>query len=162
MDMITLAMAKAYSDSKGGYTTVLNEIIVPETFATFSYGEFVTTGTMQEGSAYRITVDGKVYEEVCYIATENGFSGMLVCGALDASSPVAMLGISETEVMIIVNADAWEETSTHSVSVSVLTEIVRPIDQKYIPAMDGITLNGTDGKQYKITAANGALKVTEV
>ena len=36
-----------------------------------------------------------------------------------------------------------------------------PIDPKYIPAMDSITLNGADGKQYEVTVdANGALVTT--
>ena len=42
----------------------------------------------------------------------------------------------------------------------IITETIHPIDPKYIPAMDSITLNGADGKQYEVTVdANGALSV---
>lgn len=42
-----------------------------------------------------------------------------------------------------------------------LAETIHPIDPKYIPAMDSITLNGADGKQYKVTVdANGKLTTT--
>lgn len=38
---------------------------------------------------------------------------------------------------------------------------IHPIDPKYIPTMDSITLNGADGKQYKVTVdANGKLTTT--
>ena len=39
-------------------------------------------------------------------------------------------------------------------------EEIKPIDQKYIPPMDSITLNGADGNKYKLTVdENGALAV---
>ena len=41
-------------------------------------------------------------------------------------------------------------------------EQIKHIDQKYIPVMDSITMNGTDGKWYKLTDSDGSLNVAEV
>ena len=41
-------------------------------------------------------------------------------------------------------------------------ETVHPIDPKYLPPVDSITMNGADGKQYKLTVSGGALNIAEV
>lgn len=41
-------------------------------------------------------------------------------------------------------------------------ETVHPIDQKYIPPVDSLTMNGADGKRYKLTVNNGSISVAEV
>lgn len=39
---------------------------------------------------------------------------------------------------------------------------IHPIDQKFLPPVDSITMNGADGKQYKLTVSGGALNIAEV
>lgn len=41
-------------------------------------------------------------------------------------------------------------------------ETIHPIDQKFLPPVDSITMNGADGKQYKLTVSGGALNIAEV
>jgi prepilin-type processing-associated H-X9-DG protein len=48
-------------------------------------------------------------------------------------------------------------------TVDIEAPIVKTIDAKYIPVMDSLTLNGADGKQYKVSVdESGALVVTEI
>lgn len=61
----------------------------------------------------------------------------------------------------------WGLIQTGELSVFVgyikgdIKKLIHPIDPKYIPTMDSITLNGADGKQYKVTVdANGQLTTT--
>ena len=44
---------------------------------------------------------------------------------------------------------------------SIVTETIHPIDPKYIPAMDSITLNGEEGKKYKVFVNENGQLVTE-
>lgn len=39
---------------------------------------------------------------------------------------------------------------------------IHPIDPKFLPPVDSITMNGADGKQYKLTVSGGALNIAEV
>ena len=47
-------------------------------------------------------------------------------------------------------------------SITYGKETIVPIDPKFIPPVDSLTINGTDGKQYKLTVNNGAISVAEV
>ena len=63
------------------------------------------------------------------------------------------------------NACVPKDGKTHTISVvkRIKTETIHPIDPKFIPAMDSITLNGADGKRYKLSVdASGNLVHTAV
>lgn len=56
--------------------------------------------------------------------------------------------------------DTW---LTYVSAITCGTETVRPIDPKFLPGIDALTLNGADGKQYKLVVdASGALAVTPI
>jgi hypothetical protein len=51
----------------------------------------------------------------------------------------------------------------YTASIEYETETIHPIDPKYIPALDSLTLNGADGKQYKLAVdESGALAATAI
>ena len=53
-------------------------------------------------------------------------------------------------------------SETKQISKLHFAETIVPIDPKFIPPVDSLTINGTDGKQYKLTVNNGAISVDEV
>lgn len=82
-------------------------------------------------------------EPFCLVYTYQTFSS-----SDDVNAPFGVVGTSE---------------SSHTIAVYKDVETIHPIDKKYIPALDSLTLNGADGKQYSVTVdANGALAVTAV
>ena len=54
-------------------------------------------------------------------------------------------------------------TKNVPITLDVYATTVHPIEPKFIPAMDSLTLNGADGKQYKVTVdASGVLTATAI
>lgn len=55
------------------------------------------------------------------------------------------------------------ERETCTVAIYTETETIHPIDPKYLPPVDSITMNGADGKQYKVSVdASGILTTTAI
>lgn len=151
MDMITLAMAKAYSDSKGGYS---------EPSKAYTYDGILEGKEYVEAQPGKILV--KISDEICYYDTiesvsltgEKGSGTLgkekLVFEELDEAGNIAIL-CNGLELGTIVNetfADVFspgiwvlyevnELTGITYVSKIQLTETIHPIDPKYLP---GVTI----------------------
>lgn len=81
-------------------------------------------------------------------------SGMVIAlvvkSVISADAPVGIY-VNERFLQGTYVAIFWDEKTVH------------PIDPKYIPTLDYLTLNGADGKQYKVTVnESGVLTATEV
>ena len=124
------------------------------------------------GRTYIVQIDGneaeyettaRVYPEfgVVYI----GDVGLLINYAPTegSSTPFCVVSDGTFVAALLVNPETGEFLGNDTVIT--ISGIVRThkIDQKYIPAMDSLTLIGADGKQYKITVGeNGLLAVTVI
>lgn len=65
----------------------------------------------------------------------------------------------------------WDDVNTliisetegeHYLNICRYYKTIAPTDPKYLPPVDSITMNGADGKQYKLTVSGGALNIAEV
>ena len=176
MDVMTLAAAKAYTDKQRlayGEKTTKETVFVPE----MSVTELCETSLpipFVPGETYTVKYDGVEYEceakkgkgavgsEVwVYVGTVQMFDYPEYVGEFPFMVGWCLQDCHNGEyTYVIVPVDG--KTHTISVYQHTVTETIHAIDQKYIPAMDSLTLNGAGGKQYKVTVENGALAVTEV
>jgi hypothetical protein len=170
MDMITLAMAKAYTDRLGFLETEKNYILKD-----FNNKVGVAKVTMEPiplvvGETYFVDFDGTVYECQCRPFSSrsmpNGYQiGNKYLyypeeGYIDSGEPFVMLGDMATGMG---SYNLKDNYSLHTISIYQEKKVFHPIDQKFIPPMDSITLNGADGKQYKVTVnESGALTATAI
>lgn len=108
-----------------------------------------------DGSDYKCELVNVDEETIAFgnIPTGNEWneSGMPFAGMVFAEHGLA-------DITILVNDTA----ESHIIGISISTETIVPIDPKFIPPMDSLTINGTDGKQYKLVVNNGAISVAEV
>lgn len=160
MDMITLAMAKAYTDSKqlASAETTLTTVFENASAAMVSK---VDTSLVESGTRCVVEFCGETYERTAYVDRDGKIAvgnSYLRGGESDTGEPFCIWNQTNS-VYGIKRASGF----TGEISLYVKTEIIHTIDPKFIPAMDSLTLNGADGKQYKVTVdANGALVATAI
>ena len=159
MDMITLAMAKAYADSKGGYTeTKKVEVIsslplirsesVPSEYAIPTDIFYPTPG-----KTYEVTINGVTEcSSATYIEVEGnsviilgnpslgGFEGYYQ----NTGETFLMLALPEEPYVVVLATHVDGETMW--VSISELTEVIHSIDSKFLP--DESTLEVIDLSYY--------------
>lgn len=75
----------------------------------------------------------------------------------DTGEPFAILNDYSQNVMLVIAA----EPGLHKYRIQRNFKVIIPIDQKFIPPMDSIILNGADGKQYKLSVNESGELVTE-
>lgn len=118
----------AYAETK------LTEI-VPEATVTFSdMGElmgavFPDIFNPEEGVPYRIAWDGETYE--CFLQTDSGYPALGNVGILNTGEDTG------EPFFIVYNGTAWmtgtaNTSSSHLISISGLSEVVKKIDAKYL------------------------------
>lgn len=180
MDMITLAMAKAYSDSNGGYVErridqvflnrgVYGDFTANSLAANYEYFKPDTaiynlfTSLKEADPDVNVTVvwDDTVYKcPILKVGRRYGVGNEYIRNpdSLDSGEPFLLVAYSDGQCWC-----THDTASRHGMSAYTETEIIHPIDPRCIPAMDSITLNGADGKQYKVAVdANGALTATAI
>lgn len=145
--------------------------------------EAVYSGTVQElseleliaGSTYTVNIAGdypeyevvaQLYEESGVVAVYIGDLGLAFNDAATegSSTPFCVLTDNSMFAMaVLANPETGEAVFDDTVITISCAVRTHKIDQKYIPALDSITLNGADGKQYKVTVdASGSLAVTAI
>lgn len=137
MDVLTLSMAKAYSDSKGGYTKSRIEQILPEATHNFELQDgfamvmIERNAVLYEGQSCTVLWDGKTYNCNVFVVEESTVIGNagIFTGESGGEEPFF---ISFEEGVIVLVAEIAGE---HTVSVSSTTETIVPIDQKYLPGV---------------------------
>lgn len=178
MDMITLAMAKAYTDSKQLAKSVVEyKKIVPDTAlelwtdsGTGRPTEIIMQSALIEGNTYRVKTDSGTYTAVCKKVTEPEAGVEMFClGNLehfgfDATSETYGFASYEADGMVVGFIVDYDNGTTFSVDEK--TETIHPIDPKFLPGaclpvveletaipVDGvaITLSAKDGDN--LTAA---------
>ena len=135
MDIVTLAMAKAYSDSKGGYsekktTTILEEtqLYNPGDNLSFTGGDFATDlEQFESGKTYTVNLDSGSYE--CVPKYIEGMGNVLGNAAMfggENTGESFFIAINEGLMGV---ADFGCGTKA---SVDMVEETIVPIDPKYL------------------------------
>lgn len=186
MDMITLAMAKKYTDEKAGYASwdsgsitfdgdVSDKLNIPASelgfevsnvsYVRFSEKSFPAKNIKQVGVRYANSTSTLLEE---FDITDMGEASFVFVKG-DNIAPLLFIVDADTDMHGIFARVAWKGDAMDSIGAYVnyisghITENVHPIDPKYIPAMDSITMNGADGKQYKVAVdASGVLTATAI
>lgn len=170
MDMITLAMAKAYTDQKAGYTepgkvyTFDGNAEETKKYGNITYAKIADTAPNLHNvtKAVYTAPNGSTIE---YSSEKLTVDDVESQGKIIGQRIKASLGGQTAAVIILDNTGLWvyAQPGYGYCSLIEFAETVHPIDQKFIPPVDSLTINGTDGKQYKLTVdENGALAVTVV
>lgn len=138
MDMITLAMAKAYSDSKGGYTEPAKTVFQME--LTEGQGVVAAKNPFVAGQIYSVDIDGTVYiREAKKVIAPDGVSECVLIGNTgglggeDNGDPFMILAAVEDGTEFV---QVWDNNGGIHVTVSTPETIV-PICPKYLPESFG-------------------------
>lgn len=163
MDMITLAMAKKYSDSKGGYSKF--EVVFPKTElaldtsgSPFEWRYSPAPFVLSEGQRYKVVWNGVEYVRTA-VMDDSGI-GMIgnvsinFSDAVDTGEPFLIGYRAEDDFVIVFTL---ESTATMSIS----TETVHPIDPKYLPSavVDLDELGLTNPILLKFNEGGGSLDI---
>ena len=112
------------------------------------------TKNFEEGASYVVTWDDTEYECVAYYAAGPNVPA-IGNGSLASSSG----GSNEPFFIMVQNSYLWifdDTRSTHTVSISTVSDIVHEIDKKYIPkdAFIGITGTGINSEIFNDSSSN--------
>lgn len=186
MDAATLALAKAYADSQRlAYMETAKSNLIFDGDAT---GKFTVPGTlvgMGEDTFFAKVTDSvidanditKIKAYLPPLGEAMYFERTLltitdIYGAKVVSAGDVVLAVIVTEqasnvlgpeagTYLLTNSEAQGDVYTSEVNMCRVT--IHPIDPKYIPAMDSVTLNSPGGKKFAVTVSDtGALTATEV
>ena len=179
MDVITLSMAKAYTDSKGGYLGTKTEVLYENAVSDYDIAagqvaEAIIANAedaviLEVGKMYSVTFNGVKYKCECHThghaiqkAVAIGNSRVVNSSGNDTGEPFVIIYTTRSGSSYC-NAFGWTTGNEASFTIEQEVKAIIPIDPKYIPTMDNLTINGVDGKQYKLTVdENGALVTTAV
>lgn len=169
MDMITLAMLNSMKKTGGvGYVETPESVALPETelivtTAANSYGTYsvnvgkIAPQTFAEGRSYTVIFDGVEYKNMpcAFLGTVLHIGNASLYGNnADTGEPFDFRMQENGRCQVFVR-----DSETHTISI-VTPETVHPIAPKYIPPLDSLTLNGADGKQYKLSVDESGQLVT--
>ena len=171
MDILTLAMAKAYSDRKGGYTkTSAPVVVIPKGSYEFNNGECNTPTTQfpKEGDSITLTLDGAVYTETAKKGVVDGLEVLCIgngasFGGDDTGENYSVVFVPSEGFVLVTDMDklGGGSTATNTVELSFKTQTIVPIDQKYLPGvclpvvdMTGCVLGEAITDETVITALN--------
>ena len=166
MDIITLAMAKSYTDSQriaydektaitwDGNTDGLTSI-APLGFPMYR----VSDKLIPPGAVQATMADGRVLPDM---ASEPLPGVVLAAEGMLISAKAGEYAEGDMVISIPESGTYFAKPNSDNFVISVSFETIHPIDPKYIPPVDSLTMNGADGKQYKLTVNNGAISVSEV
>lgn len=159
MDMLTLAMAKAYSDSKGGYTESQKVSILDVSLAEDAetpgftvYRDLSDATPFELGNTYTVHLDSGSYE--CVAKAMDGIGNVLGNTAFGGGADTG-----ETFLVAITGGIAMVMDANCGTKASVTTnvETIVPIDQKYLPGVYEKTMlyDGTPTKMDLSAAGMG-------
>lgn len=142
MDMITLAMAKKYSDSKGGYTKSSAPFeLIPETQATAS-GEFLASAIPEAGDEIILFIDGVKHVRTAIGGSVDDMPVVYIGNCAEAGLPettddfgVMFLSAGDVRVFVVMDSGYFEGKDTFTISATAITKIIVPIDPKYLPGV---------------------------
>jgi hypothetical protein len=157
-----------------GYAETEQTMLADKTDVVFSYqsgpkiyqGLFnpnagVDAHALAVGDMVTVSWDGKEYEcEICMSQNTLSFGNLSIMNLGENTGEPFLLGVSGGSNTF--GAFTTDTAETHTVGIYQKAEAVVQIDKKFIPPLDSLILNGSDGKQYKVTVANGALAVEVV
>ena len=142
MDVLTLAMAKAYADSKGGYTELAEKAVLPETSVSPTEGIYMLDCILEVDKQYTVTLNGEKYK--CKSVGEDmggdGTSDVVLLGNIKL---VFGMGYEDGEPWGIAYVPEDFTALAHkdgdigpiTISISEEVETIVPIDQKYLPGV---------------------------
>lgn len=154
MDVITLVLAKQYTDSQRicgiepGLTLVTEnsilEIYQPDPSSPLAYAK-ISNDSVDFEKISRITMKEEGMEIEFPLEQLTVMPNAILLGnvLLAKSDDYELDGFGPGTWVMYADAD-------NCVSRMEFPETIHPIDPKFIPAMDSITLNGADGKQYRL------------
>lgn len=185
MDLLTLAMAKNYTDS----TRIAYVDGGSATFDSTNPGELVHAA--EHEYIYKFSPlypsEKDMSDAKVVLATQGMTIGFTVQKEGELNDNVTLYLFLEWEEAFLVVSDkagsfdfgdgnlitlptagmylfmsASVDSLTNHFKLEFTWGTVKTIDPKFIPPMDSIILNGADGKQYKLTVSGGALNIAEV
>lgn len=139
MDMITLAMAKAYSDRKGGYVETKRVEVLPTTTAFYdlAYGYITLPCGIVPNAVYTVTINGEMYQSVAKETVVDGNKIFYINhGWNDDFTPAT------NDAWVIRSAPGSEScdfswgvdvSGNVTIAISAEVETVHTIDPKYLP-----------------------------
>ena len=134
MDLITLAMAKAYSNSKGGYVEQSRKIFNIALTDGSNYDVVVTGKELTVGETYTVITESGSFSAVC-----KDFDGGALLGNLASINPsgentgesfVVYVGVEKGEAYGV----AVDQNGGSFIKV-ITPETIHPIDPKYLPGV---------------------------
>lgn len=117
---------------------------------------------LEEGEKYNVSLDSGDYEAVCKSHSFDGENTFYYLGDMAMYYPDVFESTGESFLVAADEAFIMAMDTNRGGYIRVRSETIHPIDQKFLPPVDIITMNGADGKQYKLTVSGGALNIAEV
>lgn len=122
------------------------------------------------GATYIVTWDGSQHNCKATTITVEGMTAVTLgnsywLGGPDTGEP--FLFFDAGSEFVVIDIELWTagdgSVVNRAIGLSVLAETIHHINQKFIPPLDSLTLNGADGKQYRLTIdENGALVIAAI
>ena len=174
MNFETLALAKQYTNSQRQAWVeetaepMIGEVTVEISGTSTRISDYADSDSpmLVPGNRNLVIWDGKPYRCVTVLGTGTGSTQLYVGNASIASTA----GYADTGEPFCLRipasgdrATVWGSPGTHTLEVLNIVDTIVPVDQKYIPALDSVTMNSADGKQYKLYVnESGELTAAEV
>ena len=172
MDLVTLGLAKNYTNSyfaEKAETKVLWNVELTAGQAQEAGDTFSLNLT--PGEKYTVQLDSGTHESLCRHIEDGGleyfwlgnfaiFGGEETPEELRTGENFIVIEMTVPVSPPIARAAADLNGGTRCIVSKTLTS--KTIDQKYIPPLDSLTLNGADGKQYKLSVDESGQLVTAV
>lgn len=171
MDILTLSLAVQKALRELGIDKETKKtVVLPETTVENNGNGiyFCPYANLTIGETYVVKLNNEIYRTECFDMDGNISIGNRaeVNDGISTGEPFVYQPAQNGEyaVCMVVNPDTFEPLPYDSITIEIYqeTEVVIPIEQKFLPPVDSLTFNGVDGKKYKLTINNGAVSVAEV
>ena len=141
-DPVTYAMAKAYSDSKGGYTEYSAPIeIIPEMQAN-AQGDFAAPAMPKDGDEITVFFDGVKHVRTAKAATVGEMPAVYIGNCAEVGLPetdddfgVLFLSVNDAQAFAVLDSGYFEGKETFTVSATARTKTIHPIKPEYLPGV---------------------------
>ena len=156
-DEIRQALNALFKNRQVGRTETKTVLSAPLVEAEFESESGIK---LEEGKKYTVSLDSGDYEAVCKSHSFDGENTFYYLG--DIAILWEQFEPTEDSFLVVGNEAFVIAMDTNEGNyIRVQSETICPIDQKYIPALDSLTLNGADGKQYRLSVNESGELVTE-
>ena len=165
MDMITLAMAKAYTNTQRlGYAETERVNVMELLTLTLQFGQFTAPSNIelfQAGKSYAVKWNGVEY--ICIAqkieqegVTAIGVGDLTMVGGTGNGEPFFVLKTPEAIVVMDFLSTGVEKTKAQ-LAIDEINEIIHTIDPKFIPGPKVIDLTKYLTPDHEVDSFNGAL-----